>query len=180
MNACQCIANHFPLLNGNDVCTGKGTATGTMKCFNGRSEIWLHTSDTATVGASGAGNTVTSNCAGIQINNDGRFNNNTAVTCAAGTFHGAACNTIQYNTLTLHNGSAALNTELGGDSQTAGTNVYAIGNVFDHNSYTCDHANTSFQWGSNSNCQGNSNVTGAFAHWQSACGNEPNGSNSGC
>ena len=183
-NACQCIAAHFPILNGQDVCTGKGTMSAAQQRFNGRNEIWLHTSDTATVGASGNGNTVTSNCAGIVINNDGRLDKAGAdaaqATCAAGTFYGAACNTIQYNNVTVHNGSAALNQTMGYDSEDSGTNVFAIGNLWDHNSYACDSPKNNFNSGAGPSCLTNTNTQGHYSYWNGTCGNDPHGTNNGC
>jgi hypothetical protein len=71
--------------------TLKGENAGVSDGALAQYRIWLHTSDTSTVGGSAAnGNTVTSNCAGIQINEDGRLQ--------------IAGDTVSYNTLTLHTG----------------------------------------------------------------------------
>lgn len=141
----QCIAAHIPILYGHDVCTGAGTCSGAScrACSNGRSEIWVHTSDTTTVGGSPAdGNTIISNCAGIQINEDGRLP--------------ATGNTVSYNRLALHTGAGVVNTVLGGNKQPGGApgfNMYSAlpANSFDHNSYTFDSAtasrlNKQWQW----------------------------------
>ena len=142
--AAQCIAAHVPILERHDVCTGPGTCSGWAcnACSKGRSEIWLHTSDTSTVGGSAAnGNTIVSNCAGIQINEDGRLR--------------VRGNTVSYNTLILHTGSGVINTILGGDNDPFKSefNMYSASppNTFDHNSYTFDSLTASqtrqhWQW----------------------------------
>ena len=129
-DAAQCIAAHIPILAGHDVCTGPGTCAGTgcKACTNGKNEIWVHTSADSTVGGSPSdGNTITSNCAGIQIEGDGRLE--------------VEGNAVTYNTLRLHTGSAVINTALGGSNDTRTYNLYSTSphNYFDYNSYTFDN-----------------------------------------
>jgi len=127
----QCIAPHIPILSGHDVCTGLGTCSGggCTTCTYAKAEIWLHTSDTSTVGGSVSdGNKIISNCGGIQIREDNRLN--------------VTGNTVSHNTLILHTGSAVISNILGGwsDHGGAGLNMYLplAANLFDYNSYTFD------------------------------------------
>ena len=139
-SAGQCIAAHIPILAGHDVCTGPGTCAGTgcAACTNGKNEIWVHTSADSTVGGSPIdGNTITSDCAGIQIEGDGRLE--------------VEGNAVTYNTLRLHTGSAVINTVLGGSNDTTKYNLYTASphNYFDYNSYTFDNrtaSRTDHQW----------------------------------
>jgi hypothetical protein len=130
-NACQCVGPHIPLLNSHDVCTGAQACWGLdcTVCTDGRSEIYLHTSDATVVGGSpSVGNTITSNCAGIHMNQDSRLR--------------VRGNSVSYNTLILHTGSAVINTLLGGSNESGpfGFDMYSARpvNFFDHNSYTFD------------------------------------------
>ncbi len=160
-NACQCIAAHLPVLNGHDVCTGFQTCSGSdcSLCTDGKNEIYIHTSDTTTVGGSARnGNVITSNCAGIQINQDGRLR-----------VHG---NTVSYNTLILHTGSGVINTPLGGYDQTFGFgfDMYApsSANSFEHNSYRFDtrvasRVNKQWQW---KGSDGSTNQACNWSAWQ--------------
>jgi hypothetical protein len=168
-NSCQCVANHFPLLNGQDLCTGAQTASGAATCQAAKYEIWVHSSSTTTVGSSGNGNTITSNCAGIQVVDENRI---------AG---GDTGNTVSYNTLTLHTGSAVINSILGGQN-TSTTNMFnaSPANAFDHDTYHFDNSTSlaakQWQWGSGGSCTGATNTTYAFSSLQSACSQEVHGS----
>ena len=157
--ASQCIAAHLPILNDKDVCTGAGTCSGAgcMACDNNtKSEIWVHTSSNTTVGGSpGNGNTITSNCAGIQISGDVRLK--------------VVGNAVTYNKLVLHKGSAVLNTRVGANNNTTKYNLYTASppNYFDYNDYTFDNRTASrtdlqWQWALNG---GPGNQTYNWAGW---------------
>jgi parallel beta-helix repeat protein len=139
LNACQCIATHVPILNGNDVCTGPQTASGAGSTIcQGRSEIGLYDSDvgsppgtangnTVVGGSALNGNMITSNCSGIRVTQDNRYQ--------------VTDDTITYNTLYLHPASGVLTTRIGGDNG-GGFNLWGASppTLFDYNTYHFDNS----------------------------------------
>ena len=196
-NDCQCVAAHIPIRYGVDDCTGPQTSSGDTRCqtaLNGtgnKYEMWLHESDTTTVGGSAVnGNTVTSNCGGIHITGDSRS-------------VPPASDVISYNTETIHTGSNVVSSILGGDN--GATNIYSgspnslctgagapfscctgslagtcLPNTWDHNTYHFDNSTSlaaaQWEWGSTANCQGSATTGMAFSFWQANCGLDSNGS----
>ena len=149
-----CVAAHVPLENGNDCCTGPQTGTcGTACSRGGPDEISSAQSDHSTIGESGHGNSITSNCGGILVSVGTRDSVPTTD------------NQVLYNDITFTgNGGTAVPHPYGvvGSPGASTTN-----DVFDHNSHHFQGAGAGARrakiWGW---FDGSANTLNTFSKWQ--------------